>query len=339
MNVALLGQWRDRPSFRFRALQYLPYLEAAGHAATIIEFSPHLWGRLRQYSQLAKFDSVFIQQRLLHPFELIWLKRNAKHLIFDVDDAIMRKSDGSPDSRRMSRFRAMCRSADLVICGNQFLADETRVHTSKLEIIPTTIELNRYPALSSRYGTLVNRKDSLLTIGWTGSRATCRYLNEVFPVIADFPGQVQVKLIADDLSNCDLKLLKDVPYEFIRWSPETEIAAATMFDLGIMPLPDQEFTRGKCGCKALQYMALGIPAICSPVGMNVDLIEPGKTGFLARTANEWRVAFQQLIASPELRAQVGSAGYRVVSEQFAASTWAPAWLNAVFPMAQSSAPA
>lgn len=334
MRIALVGQRRDRPSFRFRALQYLPYLEEAGHTAQIVELAGNPISRLLQYGALRQFDSVFIQQRLLHPWELAYLRRSAKRLVFDVDDAIMRQSNGAPDSRRMARFRAMCRAADLVICGNQFLADEARAHTSRIVLIPTTIELRRYPPLRN---TIVNDAplgtptNTPVNIGWTGSRSTSRYLNEIFPTLAEFAGRIRVKLISDDLSGCNLGMLGDVPHEFVPWSPETEIAAATDFDIGVMPLPDQEFTRGKCGCKALQYMALGIPAICSPVGMNRELIQHGENGYLAHTPQEWRDVLEELVSSEETRRRVGLAGYKVVSEQFAAEVWATPWLQATLP--------
>jgi glycosyltransferase involved in cell wall biosynthesis len=170
-----------------------------------------------------------------------------------------------------------------------------------------------------------------VTIGWTGSRSTNAYLNSVFPVIANFAGRVQVKVISDTAAGIDFSLLKNVPCRFVPWSPESEAreTAGIGIGIGIMPLPDDPWTRGKCGFKALQYMALGIPAVCSPVGVNREIIHNGINGFLAGTRDEWHRALARLIQSRELRETIGQAGRRRIEHDYALNVIGPRLVDAV----------
>src|SRR5262249_34872635 len=146
-----------------------------------------------------------------------------------------------------------------------------------------------------------------VTIGWTGSRSTNAYLNDIFPALSQLHGPVQVKIISDTVEGFDFTRLGHVPHIFVPWSPKSEISEAATFDLGLMPVPDNRWTRGKCGFKALQYMALGIPAVCSPVGVNCDIIHDGVDGFFASTPQDWFPIVARLLKDPFLRETVGRA--------------------------------
>jgi hypothetical protein len=162
-----------------------------------------------------------------------------------------------------------------------------------------------------------------VTIGWTGSRSTNGYLNHVLPAIKPFGERVRFKMISDTAEGVDWDLLGDVPHQFVCWSPECEIRETATFDIGLMPLPDSPWTRGKCGFKALQYMGLGIPAVVSPVGVNVEIIAHNHNGLLARTFDEWSECLSRLVEDAGLRARLGQAGRRRLEEQYAVNVQAP----------------
>jgi glycosyltransferase involved in cell wall biosynthesis len=206
----------------------------------------------------------------------------------------------------------MMHAADLVVCGNGYLAAQAERFGGKTLIVPTAIDTDRFqpqdacPTVAS--SPAVSAVAAPVVIGWTGSRSTTRYLNTVFPVLGRLRGNVELKVISDatdDLQYADLGRLR---HRFVPWSAESEVAETAEFDIGLMPLPDDNMTQGKCGCKALQYMALGIPAVCSPVGVNCDIIQHGSNGFLPKSLDDWQTVLQCLVDNPALRAVVGRAG-------------------------------
>ena len=318
MHALFLTTRVDRPSHRFRVEQLLPYWAAAGHTFEICVLPRSSLVRMWDYRRWRQYDIVFVQQRTFSSLELFWLRKNVRRLVFDVDDAVMFKPDGTADPRRQQRFAAMVRSADAVICGNRYLAEQTSPHNSQVAVIPTAVDTDRF---HPRLRISADESSRPLTIGWTGSRSTAPYLNPLMPIIGRLPAdQVRLKLMADKLDGLDLSPLRNVRHEFVKWTPANEILETASFDIGLMPLPDTPFTRGKCGCKALQYMALGIPAVVSPVGVNCEIIEHGVNGLLATTPEEWRAAFEQLLADPLLRQRLAAAGRKTVEAKFSLAT-------------------
>lgn len=308
-KLLFLSTKATRPSHRFRVEQMLSHLERRGHDCTVDFFPKSPVSRFWFYRQLSKFDAVFIQQRTLDPVELGFVRHLSKRLIFDLDDSVMFNGHGQPCRRRARRFDAMVRAADLVICGNQFLSERVAecfsgLHTKKnIAILPTAIDTERFrPGLSPK-----NQTDAV-TIGWTGSRSTNPYLNAIFPILAEVNGNAELKVMSDTTEGLDFSQLGSLPYRFVKWSAETEVAETAEFDIGLMPLPDDNGTRGKCGCKALQYMALGIPAVCSAVGVNRDIIQHGRNGFLPETPADWTNTLNRLVLDANLRQQVGTTG-------------------------------
>ena len=310
MQIAFLSTRAAKPSFRFRVERMLPYFAARGHRCDTFFLAPRLWRRLPLYRKLGRYDVVFLQKRLLGRPELLILRRSVRTLIYDLDDAVMYEASGAEDRRRQRRFAAMMRAADLVICGNQYLADEASRETDRVTIVPTCIDTDAY------HPRLRRSEPNRITVGWTGSRSTNSYLNEVLAILSKLHGPIGVKIISETVADLDFSLLGHVPYAFVPWSPMTEIAEAATFDIGVMPVPDSRFTQGKCGFKALQYMALGIPAVCSPVGVNRDIIHDGVDGFLARTREEWFQVIARLVKDPFLRDTIGHAGRRASKRHF-----------------------
>ncbi|MCA9116061.1 MAG: glycosyltransferase family 4 protein, partial [Planctomycetaceae bacterium] len=295
---------------------------------TDVEFLPAgLPGRLSLFRRAASYDAVFLQKRLLGSLELSVLRYFARRLVFDLDDAVMYDGSGLPDRRRQNRFRAVVRAADLVICGNSILADEVlAVSQQSPVVIPTAIDADLF---HPRMRTASPGPGQPVTIGWTGSRSTARYLGELFPVLARLGSNVRLKVISDSVESLNVEELGPVPLEFIPWSTEVEVSAAATFDIGLMPLPDDPWTRGKCGFKALQYMSLGIPAVCSPVGANCEILDHGQAGFLPATADEWYSVLIRLSDNARLRQTTGQAGRQRIESIYDVRIQAPLLVAAV----------
>jgi glycosyltransferase involved in cell wall biosynthesis len=323
MQIAFLATRAAKPSFRFRVERMLPFFAERGHRCETFFLAANLWRRFSQYRQLGRFDVVFLQKRLLSRPELLLLRRSVRTLVYDFDDAIMLDETGRDDPRRQARFAAMMRAADLVICGNQFLADEASRETPRVTIVPTCID-------TAVFHPRLRRSDSTtVTVGWTGSRSTNPYLNEVLPLLSQLQSPVRVKVISETVDGIDFSLLRDVSRTFVPWSPAVEVVEAASFDIGVMPVPDNRFTQGKCGFKALQYMALGIPAVCSPVGVNRDIIHDGLDGYLPGTRTEWFQTLAHLAKDPLLRETIGHAARRRVEQAYALSVHGPLLVEAV----------
>jgi glycosyltransferase involved in cell wall biosynthesis len=317
MKILFLSTRRTKPSFRFRVEQFLPWFEEQGHACEVGFLSGQPLSRVWLYRRLSQFDVVFLQKRLLSRAELLLVRQRSRKLVYDLDDAVMLNAQGQAEHRRQARFRAMASAADLVICGNTYLAEQSRPFAKQVAIIPTTIDSERYhpDRRPPRSGTL--------TIGWTGSRGTNSYLNGILPAIAALGEQARFHFLSDTPAGVDLRLLGNVSHQFIPWSPEVEISETAAFDVGLMPLPDNPWTRGKCGFKALQYMGLGIPAVCSPVGVNAEIITHEKNGLLANSPAQWLDCLKRLAADPFLRARLGQAGRERIEAQYAIHVQAP----------------
>ncbi|GAB4150219.1 MAG: hypothetical protein Tsb009_24960 [Planctomycetaceae bacterium] len=328
MKILFVSTRQAKPSFRFRVEQVLPFYQQRGHECEVAFLPKSLWARMSLYRSLKRFDVVVIQKRLLSRVELGIVRRNSKRLVYDLDDAIMFNGQGVAQGKRRARFRAMVRAADLTICGNDYLAEQTRPFTSRWTIIPTPIDGTRFhPKLR---GTVSNRGyQREVVIGWTGSRSTNRYLNALFPVLAKLSGTVRCKVLSDVTDDLDFQQLGRIPARFEPWSPERELQETATFDIGVMPLPDDPWTRGKCGFKALQYMALGIPAVCSPVGVNRTIITHGKNGFLAENPDDWFQSLSTLVENVELRNRLGEAARQRIEADYALHVIGPRFVAAV----------
>jgi glycosyltransferase involved in cell wall biosynthesis len=322
MKIAFLTTRPSKPSYRFRIEQMVPYFAARLHQCDTFFLPTNAWGRLLLYRKLAPYDAVVLQKRLVSRVELFVLRSVARRLIYDVDDAVMYASNGDDHPRRR-RFAAIVKAADLVVCGNQFLADEASRETDRILVVPTCINTDVY-----RPGLKIGDSRTL-TVGWTGSRSTNSYLNEIFHALCQMHGPVEIKIISDTADGFDFSRLGRVPHVFVPWSPKTEILEAATFDLGLMPLPENRWTQGKCGFKALQYMALGIPAVCSPVGVNRDIIHDGVDGLFAATLQDWFPVISRLLKDSFLREAIGRAGRRRIEEAFSLATHGPRFVRAI----------
>lgn len=278
--------------------------------------------RRHELSEAANYDLIYIfrEAALLGP---PWFEREiARHsvpLIFDFDDAIFH-AYRSPSNGYLSylKFPAktaeICRLSTHIMAGNEYLANYAGNYNENVTIVPTTIDTEKY-----RYRERAAEPPTL-TIGWSGSFSTIQHLDTVRDVLQELARTEKFRLRVIGAAEYDLA---GVEVDAVPWRSETEIGDLAKIDIGLMPLPNDNWSKGKCGLKALQYMALGIPTICSPVGVNSTIIEDGRNGFLADGKAEWIEKIKLLMNSPELRRAVGLAGRDTVEREYSAKVIAP----------------
>ena len=323
MRLLFITTRLTKPSYRFRIEQMFPCLQADGHEWRVELLPDSFFDRVALFKTAADFDAVVLQKKLLNRLELGILFGFARALIYDFDDAVMFDSSGERDFRRSNRFENVTRAADLVICGNDYLADLARPFAKRIANIPTAIDTGRFSPVAR------STENRLCRVGWTGSRSTNRYLSDLFPVLVQLRGKIEVRIVSECMDELDFGPLKDVPFEYVKWTPENEVEETAAFDIGLMPLPDNPWTRGKCGFKALQYLALGIPAVCSPVGVNSEIITHDENGLLATTPEEWLAALTRLVDDPERRTAIGEAGRCRAEADYALSKLGPEFVAAI----------
>lgn len=357
MRVLVLyqGLYDTVPGQRFRIEQWEPLLRQQGVETTFAPFvceelhntlykpgrtvrkAQLLMGalarRFRLLRNVCTYDAVFIfrEAALLGPpvFERM-IHRAGVPFVFDFDDAVFRMQEGGSVNplakyvKNVGKTATTCRLASHVLAGNDYLADYARQFNSNVTIIPTTIDTEKYtltPATNEPTREAVNVNSDVPVIGWSGSYSTVQYLGILRSALTKLAKLERFRLRV--IGSTDDFPIEGIETETHAWRSQTEVVDLRGMDIGLMPLPDDEWTRGKCGLKALQYMALGIPTICSPVGVNSEIICDGENGFLATTEDEWVVKLRQLLRSAELRERLGRAGRRTVETEYSAAVHAP----------------
>lgn len=324
-------------SQRFRVEQFLPYLEERsikyelapfwgvhthcvlyrkGH--TLQKIAGTLAGFLKRLVlllQLHKYDFVFVHREAtpVGPpwFEWLAAKVFRKKLIFDFDDAIWLRNTSAENMgvaklKYHSKTASICAWSHKASVGNNFLQQYASKYNRQVVYLPSTLDM-------AKYSQTKQHAVKEVVIGWTGSHSTLPYLKLLEPVLQKLERQYTFNLvvIADKAPDLNLESLKFVP-----WKPETEIEDLLQFDIGVMPLPDTDWAKGKCAFKALQYMALGIPALVSAVGTNLEAVPNGKGGYTCTTEQEWYNCLEQLILDADLRAQLGATGKAWVAGKY-----------------------
>jgi glycosyltransferase involved in cell wall biosynthesis len=309
---------------RYRVTAFRPFLERAGHALELRPWPRSWWGRLRLPGELRHADAVLVQRRLLPGWQLALLRRACRALLFDFDDAVYLRDSYSPrglhSPGRLRRFAGIVRAADAVVAGNDFLRAAALRWTrpGRVHVVPTCVDPGRYPLAEH------TRSGEGVQLVWIGSSSTLRGLEAVRPLLEEVgrrcPG-LRLKLVCDRF--LELQHLPVLPRP---WSEAGEAAELASADVGISWVPDDPWSRGKCGLKVLQYMAAGLPVVANPVGVQPDLVRPGVTGFLADTAAGWAEAVGRLARDPGLRRRMGAAGRRVVEGEYSVGAGAARWL-------------
>jgi glycosyltransferase involved in cell wall biosynthesis len=297
----------DNPN-GYRLQQYFPFFEQRGFDVVHITTGVPVPALVRT---LRTCDIVYVQRLLPGPVKRYLLKTFAKKIVFDLDDAIMYGTRKESTTRRR-RFAAMVRLADAVFCGNRFLMEEAgRYRTTGIHYVPTVVDTAGYPV-----------KDDTgagpCVVGWIGSASTLRYLADVAALFTSGALRAPLKVVADKPPD-----MPDGSVIFERWSGEREKELLLSFDIGLMPVRDDIWSRGKCGLKLIQYGASGLPSVSHPIGVSGDIIEDGENGFLRRDAEGWREAIERLIADAALRRRMGKKARAVVEERYSLAAWGP----------------
>jgi glycosyltransferase involved in cell wall biosynthesis len=317
----------EAPSQRFRFEQYFSTLKKRGHTYTVSSFLSYgAWGILYKHGytfrkiialisgylrrifdlfRLHKFDAVFIH-REASPFGPPWFEWFVtrifkKYTIYDFDDAIWIPNASETNRNLTMLFKRfnnaidICRWCSVVSVGNAYLAEFASKYNDNVIINPTTIDTDGLHNIVSSHD------NSEFVIGWTGSHSTVQYLDELFPVLKKLEEKHRFKfhVIGDVPPKFNLKSMN-----FIPWKKLGEIDELAKFDVGVMPLPEDVWAKGKCGFKALQYMALGIPALVSDVGVNAEIVDHNINGFVCTNTEEWYSSLNKLMSDPTLLKQM-----------------------------------
>jgi glycosyltransferase involved in cell wall biosynthesis len=316
--------------YRLKALQ--PYLEQAGHELDLRAIPSGFWARMKLWRQLGQADVVVVLRRLLSCWHIFHLRRHAKRLIFDFDDAVYQRDSYAGKSAqsvvRRRRFIRMLHAADLVFAGNEFLQKEACrfVPAEQVQVVPTCVETADYPLAEHRL------QGEGVMLAWIGSRSTLQGLTQtarLWDAIARKVPGIVLKVICDEFPIFEEMKVLPAP-----WTLKTEKMELATADIGISWVPDDAWSRGKCGLKVLQYMAAGLPVVANPVGVQEQFIRHGETGFLASTAEQWLEAIHKLAHDPDLRQRMGRAGRRWVELDYSVASLAPRWLRALEPQPQ-----
>lgn len=326
------------PSQRYRFEQYLNYFKSEGFDWELSEIITEkddkifyhpgnylkkawilfksLFIRLKDLRRAKDFDIIFIQREALllgsSYFEKQFFKKNK--VVFDFDDSIW-LLDTSPENKKFEflknpdKTKINIKHAHCVIAGNSFLANYAKQFNQNTVIIPTTIDSDFHipkPEL---------RNKEKIVIGWSGSISTIKHFEMAIPALKEisqkYPNQIEIHVIGQgSYKHPEINVISK------NWSAKTEVDDLNSFDIGIMPLPDDEWVKGKCGLKGLSYMACGVATIMSHVGVNPEIIEHGKNGFLATSQQEWVNYLSELIENKDLRLKMGQAGRETVVKNY-----------------------
>jgi len=329
-------------SSRVRSYQYLESLRKAGFTVEVrpmfdnayvaarnssvgaprfADVARAYWTRLRSIPAISRARAIWVEYELLPWLPFVaehWLYASARPVIVDYDDAIFHRYDQHPLAsvrrvlgRKIGRIMA---SATVVIVGNEYLAERARDSGAKnVHVLPSVVDLERYRQRSTF-------SPDECVVGWVGSRSTTPHLRSISSILGNVAGPLRLRLVNVGGAHCTIP---GVRVDNCMWSEDSEIERMLEFDVGVMPLPDEPWTRGKCGYKLIQYMGCGLPTIASPVGANAQIVDHGTTGLLASTAHEWEHALTTLARSPRLRSDMGLRGYERAAQRYSLAVTAP----------------
>ncbi|MFM2358281.1 MAG: hypothetical protein RLY16_274 [Bacteroidota bacterium] len=339
-EILFIAQYPNNtsPGQRFRFELYKEILEQNGYSITTSSFLDQqgyniihkkgyffskAWAVLKGYLKrtvelptVRKYDFVFVygEAAPLGPpvFEWLYVKLFKKKVIFDFDDAIWMPHISDSNSlflalKNVNKVRSLCAWAYKVSCGNDFLRNYALKYNANVVYSPTCVDTE------NRHNILANHDVKRVTIGWTGSFSTLKYLNILEPVLQKLQEKYDfdIKIICNQAPSLHLKNLTYIP-----WTAQNEVAELSACQIGLMPLTNDEWSEGKCGFKLIQYLSLEIPAVSSRVGVNKQIIQEGVNGYLCNTEEEWYNAIETLLNDVELRKKMGDAGRKKIIQHY-----------------------
>lgn len=319
----LIQEW-NHPASRYRVLQYIPYLKES-HIETKVTLFPDSFCKwMKFFSEIKGYHTVFVQKKRLWRWQLWYLRRKNIRIIYDFDDAIMFKSpvDGGGRSfKRQRTFARMVKHSNQVIAGNQYLKAQALPYNTNITILPTAIDTSKYTMKDYR------KSKEKITIGWIGSKSSLPFLKELTPAfdhLASHYTSLELKIICNDFFDCNrMPVIKKI------WALKDENSDLQDIDIGLAPLPDHEWTKGKCATKLLQYLSVGIPVVCSPVGVHNEIILEGVNGLFAASTQEWIEKVSLLIKDKSLRERIGLEGKKTVESSYSLKANIPKFINII----------
>jgi glycosyltransferase involved in cell wall biosynthesis len=273
------------------------------------------------------YDFIFLQREFapIGPpvFEYLVAKVWKRKIIYDFDDAIWLPaiSEGNQLAGKLKCFwktRYICRWAFKISAGNAYLANWAKKFNHMVAINPTSVDVD------NKFNQLRSANNNLVTIGWTGSHSTLKYLDIIYPVLKKLESEFAFEFLVICNSSPDFHLRS---MKFIPWRESTEIEDILKIDIGVMPLIADEWSEGKCGFKIIQYLALGIPAVASPVGVNKDIVEEGFNGYLCSSEEDWYSSLKRLMNDCELRSEMGRRGREKIVREYSVQANAENFLS------------
>ena len=339
--IAFTKYGRAAASTRQRVLQYRPALRASGisvdtHALLGDDYMKSLVSgtRFPPWRVAASYARRLAQLRMLRKYDAIWLYAElfphlpsqfeklvfaaGKPVVYDFDDAFFHKYQDHPRplARKLlaGKLEPMLSGAAVCCCGNAYLRDYARRFCERSIVLPTTVDTDVYRALPHGNGKPV--------IGWIGSPSTWHNVRPILPVLRELAdaGKARIRVVG---AGAEAEQDGFPGLEFVTWSEDSEVAEVQKMDIGIMPLIDHPFERGKSGYKLIQYMACGLPVVASPVGVNAEIVEHGANGYLARDLEEWRTDLLRLLGDASLRCSMGERGRDRAEAHYSLRSQAP----------------
>lgn len=328
-------------SSRLRSLQYVPLLQGAGFQVDVMPLLSDSYvaglyaGKISAMGVALSYCRRLIKLLKSRRYDLLWAekelfpwlpaafdlslipKRTA--LIVDYDDAVFHRYDEHPSwlvrATLGTKIDAVMQRANLVTAGNDYLAQRAvNANSRRVEWLPTVVDLGRYSTGKP------TKQNGQVVVGWIGSPSTAAYLKIVGPALSRLATLYPLRCVA---IGARPDQVAGTPFEALPWTEATEVNLLQQIDIGIMPLPDAPWERGKCGYKLIQYMACGLPVVASPVGVNKQIVVDGHNGFLATTEPEWGSALTSLVVDAALRKRMGTAGRKRVEEVYCLNVQAP----------------
>jgi glycosyltransferase involved in cell wall biosynthesis len=336
-NALLLGYGLQQPSFRHRMQTLVEPLSTAGWTVRTEQFPSGRYGlRTWEFRHLLRWSDVCVLHQIkLSGLEARMLAAFARRRVFDLDDAIyVRKPRrlGEPADEsawRKQKFASTCRWVDTVAAGNDVLAAAARPSAREIVLLPTSIDVAGYrPSTAGA--------DERPRVVWIGSPENLVYLEMIHPALARLSKRhpsLLLRVICSQFPDWS-----DVAIEKVVWSSATEAQSLAEAHIGVMPLTDDAWSRGKCAFKLLQYMAAALPCVASPVGANAEAVIDGVTGFHAANVDQWEQGLEKLIVSPDLRTRFGAKGYAHVQQRYSMQSYRATYLAQLNRLAQPVSP-
>lgn len=335
MKVLALTEGPNHVCYRYRIEAFAGALAERDWTLESLPLEANTFSRSPQLRAAAGADVVILQRKLLPLWQLRMLRRAARVLVYDFDDALFHRDSysrkGPLSWARLAHFWATIYAADAITAGNSYLCDQASAYVdpSRVHLMPTCVDPTLYPLADH------TRRNSQVKLVWIGQHSTLAglcFAQEALAAAAETLSGLELRVICNRFPQ--LNGVHVVPRQ---WSQATEAAEVADADIGISWLPDDSWSPGKCGLKVLQYMAAGLPVVANPVGMNREMVIHGETGFLATTPAEWANAITKLAGSPGLRNKLGAAGRKLVERNYSVNRWAPEFASLIDDLPQSLA--